>query len=66
MDEFTLRHLDTWLLEHLPPDAIDGAKAKMIKLYDDDPEWWGAQGWLSLALASNVWGQGRSRGPEDW
>ena len=55
MDEFTLRHLDTWLFHAFRPSLIDKAKELMLKTYATDPEWWGAQGWPALAKASGAW-----------
>lgn len=55
MDDFTARHFQAWVEEKFRPELVGPAIARMLATYRDDPEWWEAQGWPSLATAADAW-----------
>ena len=48
MDEFTARHFENWLQEHVRDDHRDAARKLMLAEYATDPEYYNYRGWASL------------------
>ena len=45
-DPYTMRHLDAWLDKQIHGDSHrERVRECMLALVDQDPEYWGAQGW---------------------
>ena len=48
-DPYTMKHLNAWLDQEIHGDTVrEKVKACMLKLFDEDPEYWSSQSWWNL------------------
>lgn len=48
-DPAVMKHLEKWLAAQVKDEALrDKVRAAMLKLYDEDPEYWGEKSWWDL------------------
>lgn len=53
-DSYTIKHLDAWLEHQVNGDSCRAeVRASMLKLAEDDAEYWSSQGWWNLFDRAN-------------